>query len=327
MVATKLDVKNSVIFVMVALVVVAAIVVLTVTSGTGATVAAGGETLRIGVTPNSYYLPIFVAVNRSFFRKEGFSPQVVFMRSTNDNVNALVEGEVDITGLASSGILSVEARSPDTLVLLQTQNLGSYVMLSRGSDNYTLKDLEGKRIGTWNSPTSSTYLSFIFANASRKPNIESMDMTLLNQALNTSLVDAIFTTGNYAGVGRALFGFRTVSNNPVVEKTFPHFFNGGTVTTAELARNNPEKARRIMRALDKAVSFINGNNTEARSIMANALNISDDGIARTTPLDEYVPIGELKRSDVERVEQALLGAGALPRAVNVTTLLELIGKG
>ncbi|HIH20403.1 TPA: ABC transporter substrate-binding protein [Candidatus Micrarchaeota archaeon] len=261
------------------------------------------ETLKVGFIPAAFYLPLYVAMEKGYFAEEGFDVKYVRFESVSDQVNALVKGDIDISGVGSAGGFAAESRSPGSLKFIYGQDLHSYsFMVAKGSNITSLSELKRKRIGTWQSPTPLLLIKLVLSKSFNSSEVETvqMDATLLNQALASGQVDAIFINDVFTQVGIERGLTRYLEKDPVSDHVFNPFFNGGGIVSAKSVRDNPQKAARIQRALEKAIAFIDSNPEEARKTMLQYLPF-EESVVLNAPLDWFYPLSRLNVANAQKV--------------------------
>src|ERR1035441_5683676 len=60
-------------------------------------------TIRLGVVPAAYYLPLMVAVDQHLFEKYGYKGDLDISNNNNEMINKLLRGEVQVSGVGSGG--------------------------------------------------------------------------------------------------------------------------------------------------------------------------------------------------------------------------------
>ena len=106
---------------------------------------AHGERVKLGLPSKSMgYLPLFVAINRGFFKEEGIDLDVQLMLP-NIAHNALFQGEIDYHGAADSA-LRLSARGAPVKTIFFSAVLPNY-FVTASPQIKSVADLRGKYIG------------------------------------------------------------------------------------------------------------------------------------------------------------------------------------
>ena len=114
-------------------------------------------TVRIGAASASEMAaPIYVAIERGFFRDAGIAAEIVDFRGGAPAVQALAGGGIEVCICAVDHVVRLRSRRQDAVVAVELDTRHSYALVARpGSTFASLADLRGKRIGI-TSPSSLT---------------------------------------------------------------------------------------------------------------------------------------------------------------------------
>jgi NitT/TauT family transport system substrate-binding protein len=274
------------------------------------------ETVKAGFVPAAYYLPFYVAIENGYFEEEGLQLEKIDFGSVSNQVNALIHGDIDITALGSGGGFPLEARQPNQFDYIYGQNSKSYAFLvKKNSKINEIKDLERKRIGTWPSPTSTTFIKLI-----TKKYFNENDYTLVPldykfhpSALDRGDVDALYTYDVAIAMTLNSDVGEYLAENPLEDEVLNPFFNGGAIIST---KTDPAKAEKIKRAMDKAVLFTQQNPEESRRILSKIMGI-DLKIAKEAPVDEFKTIGQLDMQKVQEVADILHDEGLMEKPIEI----------
>ncbi|HEY4403119.1 MAG TPA: ABC transporter substrate-binding protein [Xanthobacteraceae bacterium] len=107
------------------------------------------EKLVISYVPgNAIYWDIDVAIEKGFFKDEGFAPEVVIFQSSPQSIQLLVAGEVQLAGAQPEALLAAVVHgSKGFAVISSPAERPDWFLVSR-PEIRTLADLKGKFFGT-----------------------------------------------------------------------------------------------------------------------------------------------------------------------------------
>jgi NitT/TauT family transport system substrate-binding protein len=118
---------------------------------------------RIAVTNfNLSYLPVGVAIKRSFFKDEGLEVEVIRM-NTPTTLTAMMTGDVGYTLLFGS-VVRAALRGLPIRALASLLDSPTYALIAR-AEYKTLKDLKGKTVGIANFGGTDEVLSKLILKA------------------------------------------------------------------------------------------------------------------------------------------------------------------
>ncbi|HEX9452869.1 MAG TPA: ABC transporter substrate-binding protein [Candidatus Binatia bacterium] len=211
------------------------------------------EKLRISPSsPGLASWPIQLAAKERFFAREGLSPEIIVMR-TNTGVTALVTGSVDFTTAGGSALRAAVNGAPLKMVLNITKKADLWIMTQKQIQR--VEDLRGKMIGVGGNWGTQFYQVL----EALKPSGIDKDVQLVSTGdvangyltLQQGGMPAVALTPPYSMLAKRQ-GFRDVIKTSDVIGVAP---TTGLVTTKERLEKEPQKIRRAIRAVFRAVEF------------------------------------------------------------------------
>jgi NitT/TauT family transport system substrate-binding protein len=161
------------------------------------------EKLKIGVFPSSSSLPVYVAIERGYFKEVGIEVEIVPMNTHPLQVQALVAGDIDGTAnLVSLEVANINQRRPNTAVFLSlngqnSQFITEQFVVRTGSTAASLKDLKGAKIlsapGPANMGAAKAVLKAVGLEEGRDYTITEQAMGVHLGALQAGTFDAAYT--------------------------------------------------------------------------------------------------------------------------------------
>src|SRR5712692_9906470 len=159
--------------------------------------------LDVVVGNNFGHLPMFVGVEKGFFKKHGLDVRLKVVNTGTDMVNAMQKREVQIGDMSVTTFLKARhAGNPFRVIgLIQNDATRSNadeplaIVARRGSGIRTIEDLKGKRVGLAQAQTSDEYFKMVLARRGMRYG----DVTIVNimappalaPALKDAKVDAV----------------------------------------------------------------------------------------------------------------------------------------
>ena len=204
-----------------------------------------------------HYLSLYVAEEKGFFKDEGLENEVIAIGGPA-GIAALVNGGIDFSGAAGSGMRAAMAGAPIKVIMFQTEKVTWYLVAKPNLAK--ISDLKGKRVGVFAlSDTSDTLVTRYFASHGlaagdfARVALGTSPGTII-AALKFGSVDA--ATLDPATIVRAeREGMRTLA---FLGDMFPYPFQGFAVTEQKLA-DNPAQVRRWLRAVIRSLMYIRDN--------------------------------------------------------------------
>ncbi len=285
--------------------------------------------VRIAAVPAAFYLPLFVAHDQGFLSAAGCSSEVILFNSVNDQMTALLHGDAEVSGLGSGGAFALEAESPGRVRFVYGQNNRSYSFLVPPDwAGEGLEAFQGKRIGTWPSPTPRVFLHLMLDSVVGSDGFEivPVEFRFLTQALVSGDVDALFNTDVFTQQAIEGGHAKFFSATPLEEYVMKPFFNGGGLVQRSLKDDKPAEWAAIRTAIPKAVDFIREQPAAARQSLVTHIGVSED-VALEAPTDEFVRLDELEPEKVQAVADILVREGVVSTQVDAAQMIRELGDG
>jgi ABC-type nitrate/sulfonate/bicarbonate transport system substrate-binding protein len=218
------------------------------------------------------YLPLYVALERGFFREEGLEVETPIMASSSA-VAGLVNGDVDLA-TAGTGVRAAMQGAP-LKSILYSYNVTLFELVA-APDIQRIEDLRGKILGT-SSPGSTEEISasIMLRQAGLDP---STDVTFLivpagNQlpTLVAGAVQAMMVNPDLSAMAQD-HGLRVLRTVEDVGRVMPQPFAGFAVA-ADTLQKRPDVVRAYIRAYLKAIQYVKNSPRETAAITAKVLDM------------------------------------------------------
>jgi NitT/TauT family transport system substrate-binding protein len=284
--------------------------------------------IRIGYKPNSGYQHFFIAQEKGYFKKYGLNVEGIAFESTNQMVQALVNGDIDATAASSIEVIAlVEQNSPNLLKIYLTlvfdkDNAFHSILVPLNSKIQTLAELKGKKIGTNPGSTSQSWLEIVlsrFFDPKKDLQIIQLEPRLQLQALSAGQIDALYTVDPVVAQAQVKGLARVLIKGPENEYMFTPMATGGGAVSQRLIQNNPEAVRNLIRAMNDAVDFMRTNESESRQIIARDTKLESNVTAKLDLL-RFWKINETDLKVVQRYLNFLVETKVLTKQVKAEDL-------
>lgn len=294
------------------------------------------DKVRVGVFPVSSTLPLFVAIERGFFKDNNIEVEMTRLIGGPPNVAAMIGNQIDAAAvLVTIEGMNANLKKPGVAmyISLNSQN-AKYQMeqfvVRKGLEIKSLADLKGKKIMSAPGPANVLMARAALAAAGLKEGdyqLDQLDMGQHVNAMTAGTFDAGYTLEPNATVMRKN-GVATTFEAGVIAKYVlgdpqANAWVGGCALTSDFIKSKPDVARRFAAAWGKAVKFINENPAEARKYLVKNTFTPDD-VAATVPLVRFEMVSDLKASDIadfQRFMDFSTKTGILPEKVDVSKFL------
>jgi ABC-type nitrate/sulfonate/bicarbonate transport system substrate-binding protein len=196
------------------------------------------------------------------------------------------------------------------------------VVVKKGSTLKGLKDLKGKKVGTYPGGSSVALAKAVIRTQIDPAKVIFAEIAPPNmiQALAAGQIDAFFTpepSGMIAisqGVGRYLM------KGPLVLLKLRRGIPGAAFAfSAKLLQQRPEQAMKLKACLDKAVDYIRSNEKETRSYLVKYAGLPEP-VAMSIAFDEWIKLDEADKRAGQEYFDLLYKEGAYKERVDTTEL-------
>ena len=299
--------------------------------------AAAQDKVKVGVFPVASTLPLFVAIERGFFKEVNIEVETTRLIGGPPNVAAMITNQIDAAAvLVTIEGMNANLKKPGVAmyISLNSQNK-TYQMeqfvVRRGFEAKSLKDLKGAKIMSAPGPANVTMAKAALAAAGLKEGdytIDQLDMGQHVNAMTAGTFDAGYTLEPNASTMRKM-GVATMLEAGVIARYVlgdpeADAYVGGCALTSEFIKTRPDVAKRFTAAWAKAVDFITKSPQQARQyLLKNTFTPAD--VVDTVPMIKYVMTKNLTAKDKAAYQKFIdfsVTTGTLPEKVDVTKYLQ-----
>lgn len=259
--------------------------------------------VKIGYLPTPADILFFVAIKEGCFKKQALEVTPVKFGTANEAMNALVRGEVDLLAhIGFTTIFALEQKTPGLLRIFLPAGEGeghvvSQIIVRKDAGIESVDDLKGRKIGCSHGITNLKWLGLMLKKMGFDPQkdvtIVQVDRPMLIQGLARHEYDALYameprtTRAIEQGIGISLL------DNPRSKYIMDPFLSGSLVMPAKLVKEEPEKAKRIYVAFERAARFLRKNPDKAKELLPKYTGLSYTLLERIHVQAIYEPTDEI----------------------------------
>jgi ABC-type nitrate/sulfonate/bicarbonate transport system substrate-binding protein len=214
-----------------------------------------GAQEKVRIAPSSPGLaawPMHLAAREGFFVREGLNPEIIVMR-TNTGIAALVTGSIDFTTAGGSAMRAAVNGAPIKMILNVNKKADLWIVAQKNIPR--VEDLRGKMIGVGGNWGTQFYQVL----EALRPNGIDKDVQLVSTgdvangflSLQQGSMPAVALTPPYSILAKRQ-GYRDLVHTGDVIGVSP---TTALVTTKDKLEREPQKIRRTIRAVMRAVEF------------------------------------------------------------------------
>lgn len=266
-------------------------------------------TIKIGYWPVAAGLPLFVAVEKGYFKAEGLDVEAVRFSSAQQVVEGIVAGRLNgsANGTASGALAIAEIAQPGLFRIIASNPSNEkykfeQFIVAKDSPIKSLRDLQGKTVASGPGLQNRALAEGILeANGIRGTRVQELEIRQHAAAIASGQIDAAYTFEPTGTIGTDL-GLTRVLENGVVAKYIlgkadaPWFGGSATLTNAFIAEY-PEATKKYIAAYRRAVEEIRSKPDSVRQYLDGYTAIKGK-IAQKVPIVGYKMYDEMTASDL-----------------------------
>jgi len=243
--------------------------------GCGSEKTATDITFVLDWTPNTNHTGLYVAEALGYFEEEGLN--VTIVQPPEDGAEMLVASGKAQFGVSfqdtMSALVSGSGKLPVTAVAAVIQHNTSGIISRKGEGAHTPKGMEGMKYATWEWPIEQEIIkNVVEADGGDYSKITMIPSTVTDEisALKSGTIDCIWIYYAWAGIATEVnnypvdyFAFKDI--NPAFDYYTPVIIANDTYL-----EENPELAKKFMKALSKGYEYAIAHPKEAADILCEA---------------------------------------------------------
>ena len=291
--------------------------------------AFGAEKVKIGHLPLVPSLPTYVALEKGFFVEAGLEVELIPFQSGTTIVDALIAGRIDADCMSAiTGVWFAAQNVPDRfkifLVYAADSNVDNtmVVVVKKDSPLQSLKDLDGKKVGTFPGATSVSLARAIIRTQINPEGVIFTEIPPANLigALAAGQIDAYFSPEPFGMIALSQGVGRYLIKSPCTLLGLKRGIAGGAFAfSTTFVQERPKVAEKVKAAIEKAVDFIKTNEQEARGYLTHYAQLPPPVAARI-PFEKWIKIKDLDKQGPQAYFDVLYEDGAYQKKVDTTKL-------
>ncbi len=235
------------------------------------------EKVTIGVGSGGLSMPFIIAREKGFFQEEGLDATIRVYPSAAKSNEAMFAGEVDISNIGDPQIV-LQSFSRDDFAVIATfaHSYDNYKVIGRKDRGVGQPaDLKGKKIGTYAIIGTLFFVHVYLIEHGIDPSaVKMVDFAPkdLPGVLEKGKVDAIVIWEPYADMALKALPGKAVKLPP--SDLYKQTFN--LAVMRNYAKEHPESLKKIVKAVDRAITFIKQNRNESIAVLTKSLKPGEE---------------------------------------------------
>jgi ABC-type nitrate/sulfonate/bicarbonate transport system substrate-binding protein len=300
------------------------------------TVSYGAEpkiNVGIGLT-TAAVLPVYVLMDRQFYREEGLEANFPFFRSGTQNMQALISGDIQMGVGSINEVISTHNAGQNPKIFWTICNGMHYQLFAR-PDIKNIKDLKGKKIGISRYGSLADFVvRYVVKHFDMDPErdvkiLQVGDINTRYAALKTAAIDATIIDPPLTTMA-SKEGFNMIVDVSKLLSEWPYevFYARG-----DYLKQNVELVRKFMRSYKKAIEFTKQNpEASVQALLKVVPYGKTEGqeaynyYFKTFPDDGAIPLSGLKLAIANEFENKRIQQQYPPESMIDTSFIEFFKK-
>ena len=267
---------------------------------------------------NSGNIFVTLAQKNGYFADYGLEVEEKPVDTTNDALTALANGSLDVTSNnGTNNPLSQIAAGQDFTMVGGYMLKGMYIVAKAGTGWSGVADLVGKKFA---GPASQTAITGALLEAGYDP---INDVEWLTYSTNSDRLSAVVAgEADYAVLsGDLLFTVGNMSDLEIVawlEDLTPNYGCCRMNMRTQFVNENPNTVKLILKALLKSECYLNANEDECVTILANELSTPEEYVAAYLKNENYVPSVDPVRNSILHTWDVMVATGFIEEEAAAT---------
>lgn len=271
--------------------------------------------IKIGGLPIAQGLPIFLALQKGYFKNAGIDAEFVKFEAPNQLVDAILSGNIDITHTGGAMGIAVIAnfKNPGKLAVYAAAGGNKVIpndsiLVGNASDIASIQDLKGKKLGILPGIQWKTIARHILAQNNL---IADTDVTIVElapglqaPALASGEIDGLLAIEPMPTIVKEKNIGKEIVHTPTALYVANPFYGGAGILNLEFARENPKLIKKVLAIIAQSVQEINKNPDEARIYLKGYTPLEDNLIAKL-PVPLFKMSVGLSKTDIDAIQQFL----------------------
>lgn len=260
------------------------------------------DKVTLGVGSGVFLSPIWVAEDKGYFQEAGLDLTIKKFNTGKESFWDMLNGGTDISTSTSTPIVLASFSRQDFSIFatFSNSNNNTKVIARKDKGIHRAKDLKEKKIGVTAGTSAQFFLAgFLIHNALSDSEIQIIDIkpSDLPNALNGGHVDAIVIWEPFAYGARTLLGDKAIRlpSSEIYWETF------NFAVMKNFVKKNPEALKKVIRAVEKAITFIREHKEESLKIVVKRTGLSMKII--TDIWDDYLFQVSLEQALIQSLEE------------------------
>ena len=273
--------------------------------------ASENPTVKIANLPITEGLPLYIAIDKGYFKDAGINVEYVKFEAPNQIIDAVMAGKVDM--VSPSGAMGISAvadsKNPGKLKIYAAS--GGYkvhplngLFVQNDSKINSIEELKGKKLGILPGIQWRTIATEILSRHGLKAvgdvTLVELAPGLHSTALASGQIDAVLTLEPNPTIIKAKKLGREIAPTPTQDIADP-FYAGAGIINVDFLNKNPDLAKKVLSILDRANKEMRTNPDESRTHLKGYTPLTDDLLTKV-PMPQIKMWNEIDENDIKSIQ-------------------------
>lgn len=300
-------------------VLVAAVVVVLIAAAVGAVLVMSAPAekkdmeLRLTYSNKIDYEPLIIAQEKGFFRDEGLNVTALVVSGGIQSAEALATGSADMGAMGDAPAVTLMAKNMGAKMVARYGDGEGQHRLVGWTDIGSVSDLAGKKVGVqFGSSSQGAFLRLLEANGISAGDVTQVPLSPADMpnAVKTRQVDAIIGSEPWPTSVENANGadVHEIANSSGLGSTYPL----ALMVTQKLIDERPEAVTAALKAIDRAIKYMETDRDAAITLCASKIGISaEDEKKCLTTVSYDLGLNETDISSLRSVGEFLASSGKI----------------
>jgi aliphatic sulfonates family ABC transporter substrate-binding protein len=277
--------------------------------------APGDDEMELTLTYSNKidYEPLIIAQEKGFFRDEGLKVEALVVSGGIQSAEALATGSADMGAMGDAPAVTLMSKNMGAKMVARYGDGEGQHRLVGWTDISSVSDLQGKKVGVqFGSSSQGALLRLLEANGMSDDDVTQVPLSPADMpnAVKTHQVDAIIGSEPWPNNVENANGadVHEIANSSGLGSTYPLVL----MVTQKLASEKPEAITAALRAMDRAIEYMESDHDDAIALCAGKIGISaKDEEKCLTTVNYALGIEQADIDSLRSVGEFLLSSGKI----------------
>lgn len=250
------------------------------------------ETVKVGQLQLIGNWPFYLAEHQNFFQKSGIKVEYVNFQSSNQAMDALIRGDIDVSYLGSLPVLAAQTTEPNKVKIFafgdyNQKNPFDALLIKSDSKVKSLNELAGKKIGVFPGTTGTNFVRTYLQNQgvdTKTIQFVQLPPPAQLQALESGAIDALHAYELNTAIGLDKGTVKKLSD-AIFAQVLDGAAIGVAVARTDWINQHPKLAKKTADAFQQGVLYGRDHQDITRSIVRDRFSLTDSVSQKITLLD------------------------------------------